>query len=170
MLRSAFFVFLLSVPLLACAGPRSEPAAQAGQGPETLTVSVGPCFGFCPVFTAEFRSDGHVLFEGLRHTAELGQHERRITPAMFRMIATELRPGRFGSGGPDEHCDTQLSDQSEIAVTWSSPSGGTARTVHSRGCRSAPGAAFEAAVAHVLNRTGIDQLARQVTRPGTPRG
>lgn len=152
-----------------CAAPSSTlPGVQAPVA-SSVTVSVGPCFGFCPVFTVEVRSSGEVVFEGLRHTAEIGRRTRQISPATLSELQSVLAPFR---AQPAESfpCTTMVSDQSTITIAWQQAGRTIARRDHDRGCQSPAGEQLERAVADVLARTGVDVWARQVTRPAAQRG
>jgi hypothetical protein len=74
--------------LAACAtGPglgNGSTVAASAPG-ETITVALGPCFGFCPVYETSIAPDGGVRFDGQRHTAVLG--ERTRTPEHQSIVA-----------------------------------------------------------------------------------
>ncbi|GEM_PF-4065285 len=73
-----------SLPLLAAALtagacmplPGADNVPPAAPEAETIAISVGPCFGFCPVYNVTIAPEGAVRFQGLRHTAVLGEMRR----------------------------------------------------------------------------------------------
>ncbi|HEX8388712.1 MAG TPA: DUF6438 domain-containing protein [Sphingomonas sp.] len=137
---------------------------------ERIKVDVGPCFGFCPVYVATFEADGTVRFEGVRQTAELGEKVGQVSPEALDAIASDLESYRPAVPGQPEECETQVSDQQKVMVTWAGgPDGGWTRE-HDRGCMSPERDALEGALGRAMERSGVAAWARQVTRPGASRG
>ena len=170
--RARAFAALIGLgALTACA--TIEQDAGGGTSPprfETIKVDFGPCFGFCPVYVATFEADGAVRFEGVRHTTELGQKAGQVSPEVMEAIASDLKLYRPALAGQAEKCDTRISDQRQVTVTWTGgPDGGWTRE-HDRGCLSPERDALGAALDRVLDRSGVEPWARQVTRPGALRG
>ena len=54
----------------ACAATSTPPETASQPAAETIAVSVGPCFGFCPVYKVAVSPAGMVTFTGERHTTE----------------------------------------------------------------------------------------------------
>lgn len=55
-----------------------------------LTLSYGPCFGSCPVFSVTLNESGSLVFEGERFTEALGRHRRQMSSSLFEDIVSEL--------------------------------------------------------------------------------
>jgi hypothetical protein len=161
----------LALMLAGCAGSGAPPASDPPPRAETVSVAVGPCFGFCPVYQVTLTPNGEVRFTGERHTAVLGQRTRRIGAAEARAVAASLRAFRPADGTTASlACDTRVSDQSSRTLTWTAADGTATVLSHDRGCRSARGTALDALLDALPARLGVADWARQVTRPGTSRG
>jgi hypothetical protein len=164
-------VLNLCVALAGCAALGTLPAPEPAPRGETVRVSVGPCFGFCPVYTLGLTPNGEVLFRGERHTAVLGARTRRVSAADARAAAAALRPFRPADGTTAAlPCKQLVSDQSRRTITWTDAQGRATTLEHDRGCRSAEAQALDAVLDALPARLGADGWARQVTRPGTSRG
>lgn len=149
------------------------PAAGAAVEPirETIAWSVGPCFGFCPVYKVEVGVTGTVTFDGERHTAVLGRRVRDGGPDAYRAIGDALATYRPTTGAAVQTtCDQRMSDGSNYVVTWSRPDGTVTTLRHDKGCRSPRNDALNAALQALPQRLGIDAWAAQTTRPGVSRG
>ena len=170
----SFPKFALASALLslgACAATGTPPETAGQPAAETITVSVGPCFGFCPVYTVSVSPAGMVTFNGERHTTELGEKTRDAGPAEYRALATALAAYRPATGTTGEsQCDTRISDQSHTRITWTAPDRTVTTLEHDKGCRSAANDRLNALLQDLPTRLGIEPWARQLTRPGVSRG
>lgn len=138
---------------------------------ETIAWTVGPCFGFCPVYKVEVDAAGTVAFDGERHTAVLGRKVRVGGPDAYREIESALATYRPATGATIQtSCDQQISDSSNYVVTWSRPDGTVTTLRHDKGCRSERNDALNAALQSLPQRLGIQDWAAQTTRPGVSRG
>src|SRR3546814_2258150 len=85
---------LSSVVLTALGGCAAvTPGAVPANGtnvPASIAISVGPCFGFCPVYDAKIVADRIVSFTGTRHTTVLGTRERRAAPDTYHKLEADL--------------------------------------------------------------------------------
>ena len=157
----------------ACNGTTTGPAS-AGTvpaGAETIGWSVGPCFGFCPVYSVAVTAQGGVTFDGQRHTAVLGGKTREGGADAYRAIATALAPYRPTTGATTRtQCEQQISDSSAYVVTWTRADGTVTTLQHDGGCRSARNTALVDALKALPQRLGIAAWTKQVTRPGESRG
>lgn len=154
-----------------CAASRDRPQTGVpGERPTRIQLDVGPCFGFCPVYFATFDADGTVRFDGVRHTAELGERLRRISPKAFEALARDLQAFRPADPGEREGCDSRISDQQHVTVTWRTVPGAGWSREHDRGCLSSEHDMLDGALERALVRSGIAGWALQVSRPGVPRG
>ncbi len=154
----------------ACVG-NVRPASEAFRPSETISVAVGPCFGFCPVYSVTVSPKGVVRFEGRRHTAVLGERTRNIGEVGYRKLASDLAGFRPVSGSDAVvECTAAVSDTSAYTVTWAdAPGHRTTATVQS-GCPGGAGHALAELLRGLPDRLGIADLAKQTTRPGVSRG
>ncbi len=155
--------------LNACA-PMPHPGSAATSG-ETITVAVGPCFGFCPVYSTSVAPDGTVRFEGQRHTAVLGERARMAGMSTYRRLARDLAPFRPADGTEATiDCSAAVTDTSPYIITWTDPAGRkTSATVQS-GCPGGAGQALVQRLRALPGQLGIADWAKQTTRPGASRG
>lgn len=138
---------------------------------DTITVAVGPCFGFCPVYQASIAPGGAVSFSGTRHTAILGERRRETGGQTYRALAEDLAPFRPVDGTSARvQCDAAISDTSSYTITWTGPDGRQTIATHQRGCSSGPGQVLDGVLQTLTTRLGIADWAKQMTRPGESRG
>src|SRR3546814_8257548 len=92
--------------------------------PASIAISVGPCFGFCPVYDAKIVADGIVSFTGTRHTTVLGTRERRAAPDTYHKLEADLASFRPAAGATTEvPCGAEISDMPTYTITWTSLDG-----------------------------------------------
>ena len=138
---------------------------------ETITVALGPCFGFCPVYEASIAPGGGVHFQGQRHTAVLGERTRDVGEVVYSGLKRDLTPFRPAAGTQAEvNCTAAVSDTSPYTVTWTDPAGQKTIATVQGGCPGGPGQALVRLLRGLPDRLGIAEWARQTTRPGTSRG
>lgn len=161
---------LMALAACAAVSPGVAPAAGAGVR-SSIAISVGPCFGFCPVYDAKIAADGAVSFTGTRHTAVLGPRERQATPQAYHAIETDLARFRPAGGGTAEiPCAVEISDMPTYTITWTDPNGQRAVATHHGGCREGRGDDLDAVLRGLPERLGIVEWMKQTTRPGVSRG
>jgi hypothetical protein len=167
-------MLLAAAALAGCTTGGSAPATAGGAAPATaerIAFSVGPCFGFCPVYSAGIGADGMVSFEGERHTAVLGNRTAQRDAARYARFAAALAPFRPATGSHVRTtCDAQATDQSDYHISWTAPDGTQTILDHNRGCRSARNDALNAVLQAAPETLGIAEWTAQATRPGTSRG
>jgi hypothetical protein len=157
--------------LSACADGDRPSASAPPPSAETIAISVGPCFGFCPVYQATVTPAGKVGFSGERHTAVLGARERDAGADVYRALARDLAPFRPADGQTAAvECEAAISDTSRYTITWIKPDGSKTEATHQRGCSGGPGKALDAILRDMDQRLGIADWAKQTTRPGVSRG
>ena len=162
--------------LTACAtapgiGTHTGPIGAAPAPQETITVALGPCFGFCPVYEASIAPEGGVRFEGQRHTAVLGERTRNVGAAVYDGLKRDLAAFRPAAGTQATvDCTAAVSDTSPYTVTWTDRAGRQTIATVQGGCPGGPGQALIQLLRGVPERLGIAEWARQTTRPGTSRG
>ncbi len=172
MRRSGVLLMPALMPLGACVSTAqlvtNPPLAGS---PETITVSVGPCFGFCPVYDVMLSSNGAVHFSGKRHTAEVGDRDRRSSPEVYRAVVGDLAAFRPADGTTERvPCTAAISDTSSYTITWATADGHRTVATHQRGCSGGPGHVLDNILASLPKRLGIAAWAQQTTRPGSSRG
>jgi type 1 fimbria pilin len=156
--------------LSGCATLGTKPAG-APLAPETIVYSVGPCFGFCPVYKVEVTPTGHVTFEGERHTATLGKQEVEGGEKAYKAISNALKAYRPASGQTEQtQCDQRISDMQNYRIVWTATDGTQTVLEHDKGCRSARNEALNKALEALPAELGIANWAKQETRPGVSRG
>jgi hypothetical protein len=164
-------VLTAAAALTGCAvgsGPESPSTLHAG---EIIEISVGPCFGFCPVYDVRVGADGLVVFDGERHTAIVGERRRSAGPQTYRTLADDLAPFRPTPGTEGVvACDAAISDTSSYTITWTDTAGHRSVATHRSGCTGGPGLAPDQVLHDLQSRLGIGDWARQVTRLGASRG
>ena len=156
----------------ACAtvAPGAAPSPATG-APTSIAISVGPCFGFCPVYDVKIAADGAVAFTGERHTAVLGTRERRATPEVYRALAADLAPFRPADGSTAAvPCTVSITDMASYTITWTGATGQQTVATHRGGCREGAGHDLDVVLRALPQRLGIEDWMRQTTRPGVSRG
>lgn len=165
---------LLALSGLAACAASAPPVAGIPDAPaaaETIAISVGPCFGFCPVYEVAITPAGAVRFTGERHTAVLGSRERQADADIYRTLARELQPFR-PAAGTEAHvpCTANVADTPSYRISWTTPDGRRTVATHQGGCPGGPGQALDAVLERMPARLGITDWTSQVTRPGVSRG
>jgi hypothetical protein len=165
-------VAIVALFLTGCqSGPRPHPASSPAVATDDIKVSVGPCFGFCPVYEVTVSADGTIAFEGVRHTAVLGERRRRTGAGTYRALETALaayRPARGTTANVE--CDAAISDTSPYKIEWIEPDGTRTVATHQSRCPSGPGHELDQVLGKIPDQLGIAPWARQTTRPGEGRG
>jgi hypothetical protein len=170
---------ILMMPLLAslnaCAttGDRGvdRPSHASDASVAAITVSVGPCFGFCPVYDVTVSEKGDVHFSGKRHTAFVGDRDRTGGAAVYGALARDLATFRPADGTTAQvECTAAISDTSSYTIIWTAADGRMTVATHQRGCIGGPGKALDGVLAKLPGDLGIADWAKQTTRPGLSRG
>lgn len=144
--------------------------APAAQG-EQIVISMGPCFGFCPVYMVSLSPDGLVRFDGLRHTAVTGPQTRTVPRSTYEEVRLAIAPLRPSTGAEREWpCPQRPTDTSQLTLEWLDDQGHRTVLRYGKGCPTADGEMIERLVDHQLEVLGVAEWARQETRPGVPRG
>lgn len=170
-IRVAFLVATTSASLCACTLPPPASSGGVAAGGETISISRGPCFGFCPVYELSIDPRGTLRFEGLRHTASLGVRTGEPGPRAYgkvRSLLERFRPTRGTE--QDLECAWVQTDTSVLTLGWETMAGEKTTLRYQLGCPGGEGPQLERALDKLLGTLESDQWARQTTRPGTPRG
>ncbi|EIN02180.1 hypothetical protein WQE_05077 [Paraburkholderia hospita] len=149
----------------------SSCASYKTEGVESITVSTGPCFGFCPIYDVTVNADGIVKFHGERHTMLLGDRELRQSPSKYKEAAALLEPFRPADESVSRtKCDDMITDGQTYEITWTSVTGQKKILRHDRGCLSAQNEKLNQTLDQLPALLGVEDLAKQITRPGVSRG
>jgi hypothetical protein len=162
---------VLALGACATTGAPGPLAPVPAAGNASILVSVGPCFGFCPVYDVAIASGDTVIFAGKRHTAVLGDRSRQVPAETFRKVAADLAPFRPTTGTEAEvPCETQITDTSVYTITWIDVDGQRTVARHQSRCSGGPGRALDAVLGSLPERLGIADWAKQTIREGASRG
>lgn len=83
-----------------------------------IAISVGPCFGFCPVYIVSVTAKGSVEFEGVWNTVQLGRQTREAGPAGYAKVSQALTGYRPQTGSTSQtRCDARISDQQNFQIS-----------------------------------------------------
>jgi hypothetical protein len=158
--------------LASCATDLGHPHSPApANRASRISISVGPCFGFCPVYSVTIGSDRWITFSGERNTAVIGNRQRMADPKLFARVAANLEPFRPADGASDRvACSAAISDTSTYTITWITADGRRTVATHQSGCAGGPGKDLDDVLKALPAQLGLDGWARQVTRPGSSRG
>lgn len=138
--------------------------------PEQISISRGPCFGFCPVYDIQLIGDGKVGFTGVRHTAFVGTKQEAADPDVIASIIGQLAAYRPTDGSRAFECEQAVSDQAAYTIRWQKPGSSPVSLTFDGGCRSPQGAALRSILDAIPAQVGMADEAAQVTRPGASRG
>lgn len=162
---------LFSLPLAACVATPASVSPAAPVPAEKITMSVGPCFGSCPVYKVSISSAGTVIFNGERDTAVLGEMTRSADAETYRRIARQLAPFRPVDGAQTAvECSAAVSDTSTLTVSWTDVTGHDATATIASGCPSGPGRDLVNILTALPTQLGIAEWTKETTRPGDSRG
>ncbi|WP_026173021.1 DUF6438 domain-containing protein [Asticcacaulis benevestitus] len=164
-------VGILFTSLVGCSTMTAPPSTGTVSTKETISYSVGPCFGFCPVYSLEVTPSGHVAYVGERHTAFVGPKEREAGEGGYNKAAKALAAFRPADGtAADTQCDQRRSDAQNYVITWTKPDGTKTVLQHDRGCMSAKNAELNKVLDELPADLGVAEWAKQLTEPGASRG
>jgi len=145
----------LLMSLTACATPAMD-GGDPVQG-ETISLAVGPCFGFCPVYSVSVAPDGAVRFEGERHTTVVGVKDKTVSPQAYQAVARSLAEWRPASGtSAQTECEQRASDLPTYTVVWTDAAGQTTTLNHDGGCMSETNSRLKAALQAVPGQLGVE--------------
>lgn len=153
------------------AGSATAVATPSAAALESVTISVGPCFGFCPVYDAAIASNGAVTFTGKRHTAVLGERRGRSRFGTYSAVTTALARFRPASGTTMRvECSAEILDTAPYTITWTDANGQRTVATHRSRCSGGTGKELDALLRDLPQQLGIADWARQTTRSGASRG
>jgi hypothetical protein len=107
-----------------------------------VTLEAGPCFGACPVYRVTLDARDVAVFEGERHVAQRGRHERQLPAGTLARLIEDLDAlGAFGLAGSyapgSKNCARHATDHASRRFTLDD---GRRRVAvdHDLGCLDAP--------------------------------
>ena len=104
---------LAAVAITACT-PAQNSAAQE-EGPVTITLTRGVCYGFCPVYRVSISESGEVVYSGEQFVNVRGEQRAQVSPEAVRALIV-----RFDEIGFDDLQDeyrAPVSDHPTFTVT-----------------------------------------------------
>ncbi len=168
---SAMGIGALLIALAGCSTMNAPATGGAGPVKETISYTVGPCFGFCPVYSLEVSPGGHVAYNGERHTAVIGAKERDAGENAYGDTAKALAAFRPADGATaDTQCEQRRTDAQHYVITWTKADGTKTVLQHDRGCMSAKNTELNKALDEIPAKLGVADWAKQQTEPGASRG
>ncbi|ART63331.1 DUF6438 domain-containing protein [Kushneria marisflavi] len=136
-----------AVVLAGCAGDENQmhskgphdSTAPAAEQLASIRYDVGPCHGFCPVYSVEVRADGTTTFIGQQHTQVYGKQARQNGAQALTRLQRTLAPWQpvMNQQRESSGCEPRVTDMSQYTVTWTGRDGRQATLLHDGGCRSA---------------------------------
>lgn len=130
---------------------------------EAITLSRGPCFGFCPVYQVSVSPGGRVDFEGIRHTSVIGPRSRSAGKDAYRKVRHSLAELRPETGTSHEFpCPAGHTDTSLLTFEWVSPHGQRTIFRYRMGCPSPHGVRIEKLLAEQLGILQVTEWTRPV--------
>ncbi|GHC22120.1 hypothetical protein GCM10010082_12540 [Kushneria pakistanensis] len=144
---SSGFLAGTALLLAGCAGgDHTQPSQRSDTGRTptagdlaSIRYDVGPCHGFCPVYSVEVLADGTTRFVGREHTQVYGRQARQNGEQAFTQLQRTLAPWQpvMNQQRESTNCGPRVTDMSQYTVTWTGRDGRQARLLHDGGCRSA---------------------------------
>ena len=156
-LPPALRTLVIALALVACSrtpDPAERPAPSAS---DRLTLTRGPCFGACPMYTVTAWGDGRVEFEGRQFVEKTGTHTATVDAASVAALFAQADSIGFF----DLPADITPANQAACGSAWTDMPGVETTVVwserdhtvnHYHGCPKAPAelTAFEERVDAVL--------------------
>lgn len=128
MLRMVLLGCVLAV-LAACA--TTDDALLPQPGYDSISLTVGPCYGPCPIYDLVIASDGSVRFRDRDYQGPRRLKRRDVGAERYQAVAEALAPYRPPNRLPE--CLISSTDAQEYTIVWTSPSGGSETLPHYSG-------------------------------------
>lgn len=113
----------------ACATTDETLLPQAGY--DTISVSVGPCYGPCPIYAVVIASDGHVRFQGRDYQRPRRLQAKFVGVARYQGVADALAPYRPPNRLPE--CLETSTDAQFYTIVWTDRAGTSTTLNHYSG-------------------------------------
>lgn len=81
-----------------------------------ITLSLGPCFGNCPISSISVDSNGNIIYLGQSNTPYNGLFKGKIDKKIFSEIVSDLNKMRFTDFQNEYSID--ITDMSDISITF----------------------------------------------------
>jgi hypothetical protein len=153
-------LMLPGVLLAAACVPKPDAGSAGGAALRTISLEAGPCFGACPSYRVEARSDGGGTFAGERFTAATGTREIRLPAGAFARLEASLARYKPAAGAlkrimPGEPgCERQATDMPGYELDWSDG----AKLSYYSGCMDAANQPLRNAIRAAPEVLGIEAL------------
>ncbi len=123
-------------------------AARAG---DSIRITAGPCFGFCPSYSVLVTPDGSGLLEPRRNTAVPGPTRFTVTVATYRKLRASLAAFRPATGQEkridhQENCTRFATDMPGYEIEWTRKGADKTELRFQSGCGDARYAKLKAAL------------------------
>lgn len=112
--------------LAACA--TTDDALLPWPGYDSISLTVGPCYGPCPIYDLVISSDGTVRFREGNYQGPRRLKTRNVGVEGYQAVAEALAPYRLPNRLPQ--CMVSSTDSQEYTIVWTSPSGGSETLPH----------------------------------------
>ena len=81
-----------------------------------LSLERTPCFGACPVYTVEVRTDGTTAFKGARHVKVTEPVEVKLEPATLQKLSALFEASEFARWA--DFTRTPVTDMPSVVLTY----------------------------------------------------
>lgn len=146
---------LLSLSACAAADKGLSPVA----GADTITVSVGPCFGQCPIYDFAISSNGHVQFRSWNFEGPPNPKSRWVGADRYEAVASALAAYRPPASLPD--CSESWTDAQTIDIVWTDRSGRAATLSHYTGDTCPDSEALSQVIETLPDLAGVSQWIKE---------
>jgi len=162
-------VGLLVMTLAGCSTLSGTNTGNASQ--ETIGYSVGPCFGFCPVYSVAINPGGHVTYVGEKNTTVVGPKETDAGATGYGSVSNALATYRPKHGTTaDTQCNQRRTDQQHYTITWTGADGTQTVLRHDKGCISSRNESLNKVLEGLPDKLGIAEWVKQKALPGATHG
>lgn len=86
-MKKLLFVLTGLLFLISC---ESNPYATS-----SIEMSMGACFGACPVYEITINGDGAVSYNGKQHTSKIGAHHKQLSPEVTKTLFDAFATSNF---------------------------------------------------------------------------
>lgn len=87
-MKNIFQIIFLAILLGSCSSTKKLPQIQSDQ--IAFSIAKGPCFGKCPIYYMAIYGNGHLRYEGDRHTEKVGVYTKQLTDEAFNELKTKI--------------------------------------------------------------------------------
>lgn len=112
---------LAMMAILAGCAPVTADQDASGAQLASISYSLSPCFGACPVFSVEAERGGDIAYEGQGFVAVKGPRMVTASPAEWQTFAQRLAPFRPTSDTRYDRANCSVpvaTDNPSVTITW----------------------------------------------------